>query len=221
MLWNIKINWLKKMKKESKMEKVKVAVIYYSARGTNYQMAQWAEEAAKQGNTEVKLFKVDELIPDFVIEKDPGMKAQRNASKDVPVASSNDLDWADVIIFSVPTRFGNMASQMKNFLDMQGGIWAQGKLTNKVVTAMSSAQNPHGGQEATILSLYTSMMHWGAVIVTPGFTDDSIYKAGGNPYGTSVTVDMEGNMVEDVKDAVMHQAKRAVEVAGWMKKGKN
>lgn len=203
------------------MEKVKVAVIYYSARGTNYQMAQWAEEAAKQGNTEVKLFKVDELIPDFVIEKDPGMKAQRNASKDVPVASSNDLDWADVIIFSVPTRFGNMASQMKNFLDMQGGIWAQGKLTNKVVTAMSSAQNPHGGQEATILSLYTSMMHWGAVIVTPGFTDDSIYKAGGNPYGTSVTVDMEGNMVEDVKDAVMHQAKRAVEVAGWMKKGKN
>lgn len=203
------------------MEKVKVAVIYYSARGTNYQMAQWAEEAAKQGNTEVKLFKVDELIPDFVIEKDPGMKVQRDASKDVPVASSNDLDWADVIIFSVPTRFGNMASQMKNFLDMQGGIWAQGKLTNKVVTAMSSAQNPHGGQEATILSLYTSMMHWGAVIVTPGFTDDSIYKAGGNPYGTSVTVDMEGNMVEDVKDAVMHQAKRAVEVAGWMKKGKN
>ena len=203
------------------MEKVKVAVIYYSARGTNYQMAQWAEEAAKQGNTEVKLFKVDELIPDFVIEKDPGMKVQRDASKDVPVASSNDLDWADVIIFSVPTRFGNMASQMKNFLDMQGGIWAQGKLTNKVVTAMSSAQNPHGGQEATILSLYTSMMHWGAVIVTPGFTDDSIYKAGGNPYGPSVTVDMEGNMVEDVKDAVMHQAKRAVEVAGWMKKGKN
>lgn len=203
------------------MEKVKVAVIYYSARGTNYQMAQWAEEAAKQGNTEVKLLKVNELIPDFVIEKDPGMKAQRDASKDVPVAGSDDLDWADVIIFSVPTRFGNMASQMKNFLDMQGGVWAQGKLTNKVVTAMSSAQNPHGGQEATILSLYTSMMHWGAVIVTPGFTDDSIYKAGGNPYGTSVTVDMEGNMVEDVKDAVMHQAKRAVEVAGWMKKGKN
>lgn len=203
------------------MEKVKVAVVYYSARGTNYQLAKWAEESAAQNGAEVRVLKVNELIPDAVIENDPGMKAQRDKTKDVPVAASEDLDWADVIIFSVPTRFGNMASQMKNFFDMQGGLWAQGKLVNKVVTAMSSAGNAHGGQEATILSLYTSMMHWGAVIVTPGYTDDAIYKAGGNPYGTSVTVDGEGKMVEDVKDAVMHQAKRAVELAGWLKKGKN
>ena len=203
------------------MEKVKVAVVYYSARGTNYQLAKWAEESAAQNGAEVRVLKVNELIPDAVIENDPGMKAQRDKTKDVPVAVSEDIDWADVIIFSVPTRFGNMASQMKNFFDMQGGLWAQGKLVNKVVTAMSSAGNAHGGQEATILSLYTSMMHWGAVIVTPGYTDDAIYKAGGNPYGTSVTVDGEGKMVEDVKDAVMHQAKRAVELAGWLKKGKN
>ena len=201
------------------MENVKVAVIYYSARGTNHQLAQWAKEAAVSCGSEVRLLKVQELIPDAVIEKDAGMKALKDLTKDIPVAKSDDLDWADVIIFSTPTRFGSMASQMKNFIDMQGGVWAQGKLVNKVVTAMTSAQNPHGGQEATTLSLYTTMMHWGAIIVTPGYTDDSISKAGGNPYGTSVSVDGEGKMIEDVKDAVMHQAKRAIEVAQWIKKG--
>ena len=201
------------------MENVKVAVIYYSARGTNHQLAQWAKEAAVSCGSEVRLLKFQELIPDAVIEKDAGMKALKDLTKDIPVAKSDDLDWADVIIFSTPTRFGSMASQMKNFIDMQGGVWAQGKLVNKVVTAMTSAQNPHGGQEATTLSLYTTMMHWGAIIVTPGYTDDSISKAGGNPYGTSVSVDGEGKMIEDVKDAVMHQAKRAIEVAQWIKKG--
>ncbi len=201
------------------MENIRVAVIYYSARGTSYQLARWAEEAAAACGSEVKLLKVNELIPDAVIEKDAGMKALKDLTKDIPVAKSDDLDWADVIIFSTPTRFGSMASQMKNFIDMQGGVWAQGKLVNKVVTAMTSAQNPHGGQEATTLSLYTTMMHWGAIIVTPGYTDDSISKAGGNPYGTSVSVDGEGKMIEDVKDAVMHQAKRAIEVATWIKKG--
>lgn len=201
------------------MENVKVAVIYYSARGTNHQLAQWAKEAAVSCGSEVRLLKVQELIPDAVIEKDAGMKALKDLTKDIPVAKSDDLDWADVIIFSTPTRFGSMASQMKNFIDMQGGVWAQGKLVNKVVTAMTSAQNPHGGQEATTLSLYTTMMHWGAIIVTPGYTDDSISKAGGNPYGTSVSVDGDGKMIEDVKDAVMHQAKRAIEVAQWIKKG--
>lgn len=202
------------------MEKVKLAVIYYSAYGTNYQMSKWAEEGGLEAGAEVRILKVDELIPEAVINNDQGMKANADATKDVPVAGNDDLEWADAIIFSVPTRFGNMASQMKNFIDKQGGLWAQGKLTNKVVSAMSSAQNPHGGQEATILSLYTSMMHWGAIIVPPGFTNQSIFKAGGNPYGTSVTVNQEGKMVEDVKDAVKHQAKRVVEVASWVIKGK-
>lgn len=202
------------------MEKVKLAVIYYSAYGTNYQMSKWAEEGGLEAGAEVRILKVDELIPEAVINNDQGMKANADATKDVPVAGNDDLEWADAIIFSVPTRFGNMASQMKNFIDKQGGLWAQGKLTNKVVSAMSSAQNPHGGQEATILSLYTSMMHWGAIIVPLGFTDQSIFKAGGNPYGTSVTVNQEGKMVEDVKDAVKHQAKRVVEVASWVIKGK-
>ncbi|MBU5428104.1 NAD(P)H:quinone oxidoreductase [Tissierella pigra] len=202
------------------MEKVKLAVIYYSSTGINYKLAKMAEEGALEVGAEVRVLKVQELAPDAAIDSNPAWRANVEATKDVPIATSADLDWADAIIFSMPTRFGNLPSQMKQFLDMQGGMWAQGKLTNKVVSAMASAGNPNGGQEVTVKSLYTSMMHWGAIIVPPGFTDDSIYKAGGNPYGTSVTQGQDGNMVEDVNDAVKHQAKRTVEVASWIKKGK-
>jgi len=202
------------------MEKVKLAVIYYSMTGINYQLASWAAEAGQEAGAEVRLLKVHELAPESAINNNPVWKATVESTKNIQEASSADLDWADAIVFSVPTRFGNLAAQMKQFIDLQGGLWAKGKLMNKVVSGMSSAQNPHGGQEATVKSLYTSMMHWGAIIVSPGYTDPSIFKAGGNPYGTTVTQGPDGKMVEDVKDAVFHQAKRTVEVATWLKKGK-
>jgi len=201
------------------MSNVKLAVVFYSMGGTNYQMAQWAKEGAEAEGAEVRLLKVEELAPDSVVQGNEAWKATADATKDVPVVTSDDLEWADAIIFSTPTRFGNMASQMKQFLDTQGGLWGSGKTVNKVVSAMTSAQNPHGGQEATLLSLYTSMMHWGAIIATPGYSDQTVFEAGGNPYGTSVTVDQDGNMVEDVEGAVKHQAKRTVTVAEWVKKG--
>lgn len=195
------------------MRNVKVAVVYYSMGGTNYQMAKWAKEGAEAAGADVRLVKVQELAPDSAIEGNAGWKAHVEETKDVPIASVDDLDWADAIIFSTPTRFGVMASQMKQFLDLTGGLWAQGKTINKVVSAMSSAQNPHGGQEATILSLYTMMYHWGAIVAAPGYTDPVIFGAGGNPYGTSVSVNQNGEMIEDVEPAVKHQAKRTVEIA--------
>jgi NAD(P)H dehydrogenase (quinone) len=207
-------------KEIEKMANVKLAVIFYSMSGTNFQLAKWAEEGAKEMGAEVKVLKVEELAPESVIQGNEAWKATVEKTKDVPVATSDDIEWADAIIFSVPTRFGNMPSQMKQFLDIQGGLWANGKTVNKVVSAMTSAQNPHGGQEATLLSLYTSMMHWGAIIVPPGYTDPVIFGAGGNPYGTSVTVDQNGKMIEDVEASVKHQAKRTVTVAEWVKKGK-
>ena len=202
------------------MNNLKLAVVYYSMGGTNYQMAKWAAEAAQEMGAEVRIVKVRELAPKEVIEKNAGWKAFVELTQDVPEASAADLEWADAIIFSTPTRFGNMASQMKQFLDTMGGLWAQGKTINKVVSAMSSAQNPHGGQEATILSLYTSMYHWGAIVVAPGYTDGSIFAAGGNPYGTSVSVDQNGKMIEDVEAAVKHQAKRTLSVAQMIKNNK-
>lgn len=199
------------------MNNVKLAVIYYSSTGTNYQLAKWAEEGAKEIGAEVRVLKVPELAPQAAINSNPAWKAHAEATKNVPTATVDDLDWADAIIFSIPTRFGNMPAQMRQFLDTTGGLWFQGKLVNKVVSAMSSAQNPHGGQEATILSLYTNMYHWGAIVAAPGYTDPVIYGAGGNPYGTSVSVDQNGKMIEDVQAAVKHQAKRTVTIAGWVK----
>ncbi|MBO8177671.1 MAG: NAD(P)H:quinone oxidoreductase [Bacillus sp. (in: Bacteria)] len=201
------------------MTNVNLAIIYYSSTGTNYQLAKWAEEGAKEVGAEVKVLKVEELAPESAIASNPAWKAHYEATKDVPTATLEDLEWADAIIFSVPTRFGNVPSQLKQFLDTTGGLWAQGKLANKVVSAMASAANAHGGQEQTILALYTTMMHWGAIIAAPGYTDGSAFAAGGNPYGTSVTVDQEGNMIEDVEAAVKHQAKRTVEIAQWVKNG--
>lgn len=199
------------------MANVKLAVIYYSSTGVNYQMASWAKEAGESSGAEVRLVKVPELAPKEAIESNPGWKANAEATKDVPEATSETIEWADAIIFSTPTRFGNVASQMKQFIDTQGGLWASGKTVNKVVSAMSSASNPHGGQEATILALYTSLMHWGAIIVPTGYTDDSISAAGGNPYGTSATQGEDGKIAGDVENAVKHQARRTIEVAQRLK----
>ena len=172
----------------------------------------------KEVGAEVKVLKVPEIAPKEVIEGNPAWKAHVEATSHVPEVKLDDLEWADAIIFSVPTRFGNMPGQMKQFLDTTGGLWFNGKLMNKAVSAMTSAQNAHGGQEATILSLYTTFYHWGALVVAPGYTDAVLYGAGGNPYGTSVTVGQDGKMIEDVQGAVKHQAKRTATVAEWIKK---
>ncbi|MGR9050951.1 NAD(P)H:quinone oxidoreductase [Halobacillus faecis] len=196
------------------MANVKLAIIYYSSTGTNYKMAQWAEDAAKQEGADVKLVRVPELAPMEAIEQNPAWKEHYLATKDVvPEAKIDDLDWADAVIFSVPTRFGNVPGQVKQFMDQAGGLWFQGKLVNKVVSAMTSAQNVHGGQEATLLNFYTTMFHWGAIIAAPGYTDDAVFASGGNPYGTSVSVDGEGNMKEEVEGGVRHQVKRTLDVA--------
>lgn len=201
------------------MENIKLTIVYYSMTGTNFQLASWAKECAEEIGAKVRMVKVKELAPQESIQSNPAWKAQVEREKDIKEATSEDLLWADAIIFSSPTRFGNVSSQIKQFIDLQGGIWAEGKLVNKVVSAMSSAQNPHGGQEQTIQAIYTTMMHWGAIIVPPGYTDDSVYVAGGNPYGTSVTAGRDG-MVEDVEGSVKNQVKRTLEIAKLLKLGK-
>src|SRR5690606_9368881 len=140
------------------MKNVKLAVIFYSSTGTNYQLAQWAAEAGKEsGAKEVKLLKIKETAPQEAINENKDWKENIEAMKDVDTASLDDLEWADAIIFSVPTRYGNLPSQFASFIDTTGGLWSQGKLANKVVSGMTSAQNIHGGQETTLMSLYKTM----------------------------------------------------------------
>lgn len=191
-----------------------VAIIYYSSTGTNYKMARWAAEGAKEaGASDVRVLKLPETAPEGAIDSNPAWRAHVDATKEIPTVTLEDLEWADAIIWSVPTRFGNVPSQFQNFIDTTGGLWFQGKLANKVVSAMASAGNANGGQEVTVHSIYTTMYHWGAIVTAPGFVDQSAYAAGGNPYGTSATVSQEGEIVEQVEEAVKAQARRTTEVA--------
>lgn len=190
---------------------VKLAVLFYSTYGTNYTMATIAAEAARAAGAEVRLLRIAETAPEAVVNSQDAWKAQAEKQAHLPVATPADMEWANAYLFSTPTRFGQPASQVRAFIDLLGGVWFHGKLAGKPATAMSSAQNTHGGQEATILGLYTTFAHWGSIIVPPGFTDPVLYKVGGNPYGYSHTQGAE--FTEDVKAAIGHQAKRLVEVA--------
>jgi len=190
---------------------VKLAVVYYSTYGTNHRMAEIAAEAARAAGAEVRLLKAAETAPAQVVAGQDAWMAQAERTAHVPAATAADMEWANAYLISAPTRFGVMASQMRAFIDTLGGVWAKGGLANKAVSAMSSAQNAHGGQETTILSFYATVMHWGGIVVAPGFTDQSIFKVGGNPYGYSHTQGQDFS--DDVKAAIGHQARRLVEVA--------
>ncbi|GMA17174.1 NAD(P)H:quinone oxidoreductase [Deinococcus metallilatus] len=195
---------------------VKLAIVYYSTYGTNYQMAQAAAGAAREAGAEVRVLKVRETAPQAVIDTQDAWKAQQERMADVPEATPADLEWADAYLFSSPTRFGGAASQMRAFIDTLGGLWATGKLANKTFSAMTSAQNPHGGQETTLLTLYITAMHWGSIIVTPGYTDPAIFAAGGNPYGASVTANGEP-LSEADRANIRYQTQRLVEITRKLK----
>lgn len=164
-------------------DNAKIAVIYYSSTGHAYQLAKAYEEGAKAAGAEVRVRRVGELAPQAAIDSNPAWKAHSEATKNVPVASLDDLEWANGYVFGSPTRYGSVASQMKQFIDGASSLWMQGKLANKAVTAFAGAMNPQGGQINTIQNIYNVMQHWGAIIVPPGYTDPSIYAAGGSPYG--------------------------------------
>ena len=196
------------------MSKPKIAVVFYSTYGTNHKVALEAARAAEAAGADVRLRRFPETAPKSVVESQEAWKAAAAAQADVPEVTADDMDWADGYFFSGPTRFGVIASQVRAFIDTLGGLWAKGALANKTFTATSSAQNAHGGQEATILSLYTSVMHWGAIIVAPGYTNPVLFEAGGNPYGYSAT---NGAFGEKDQAAVAHQATRLVEMTAKLR----
>src|SRR4029453_4060306 len=111
----------------------------------------------------------------------------RSEVEDEPVATLEDLEWADGVAFGTPTRFGNVAAQLKQFMDQAGKLWQEGKLADKVATAFTASMTAHGGQESTILALNNSFYHWGMLILPLGYTVSEVFNAGGNPYGTSFT----------------------------------
>ena len=166
-------------------------MIYYSATGKVYKLTQAVEDGAKEAGAEVRFRKVHELAPEEVIKSNQGRSDHALMTEDVLEAQLEDLEWADAYIFGTPARFGNVSAQLKQFIDTTGGLWFEGKLADKVISGFTSAQNAHGGQESTLLSMYNVFAHWGAILVTPGYTDPVLFESGGNPYGASSTEEPE------------------------------
>jgi NAD(P)H dehydrogenase (quinone) len=185
----------------------RIAVIYYSSTGNTHRMAEAVAEGARQAGAEVRLLKVEEVAPESAINQNPAWRSFHEQTKDEPIAKLSDLEWADGIIMGSPTRFGTVAAQLKQFIDTTGGLWFQGKLANKVVAGFVTASNDHGGQEATVLTLYTNLYHWGAIVVPPGFTDQAVFEAGGNPYGASA-LGTDAGPTEKELAAARHLGKR-------------
>jgi NAD(P)H dehydrogenase (quinone) len=191
---------------------VKVAVIYYSATGTTYELARAVAAGAESAGAEVRFRKVKELAPEEAIASNEGWSAHRKATQDVPEASHDDLEWADAIIFGTPTRFGLPAAQIKQFIDTTGPLWAQGKLANKIGSSFTTIGTTHGGHETTLTALNNTFYHWGAIIVSPGYTDPIQFQAG-NPYGASFTSSNgQTKPDETVLAAARFQGKRVAEL---------
>jgi NAD(P)H dehydrogenase (quinone) len=193
---------------------VRVAVIYYSATGNVQGMAQAVAQGAEGEGADVRLRHVAELSEEQLISVQQYWGRHRSDVPDEPVAQVEDLEWADGIAFGTPTRFGNVAAQLKLFLDLAGELWQQGKLIDKVATAFTSSQTVHGGQESTILALNNTLYHWGAIVVPLGYTAHEAFNGGGNPYGASFTSDhIVGGPDEQARLVARAQGARLARVA--------
>lgn len=193
---------------------MKVAVIYYSSTGTNHAIAQAVAAGAEEAGAEVRLRRVAELAPDAAIDSNPVWRQHVDeVAPSIEVATNADLEWADAYAFGTPTRFGLPAAQLKQFLDAASKPWSEGVMAGKAVTSWTSAMNAHGGIESTILALNNVFYHWGSVIVPPGYTDDLLYAAGGNPYGTGHATGTDGTPPTDaVLAAARYQGRRLAEI---------
>ena len=192
----------------------KVLVLYYSSYGHIETMAQAVAEGARSAGAEVAIKRVPELVPEAVA-KASHFKVDQAA----PIATVEELADYDAIILGVPTRFGNMAAQMKNFLDQTGGLWFAGKLVGKVGSVFTSTATQHGGQESTILSTHTVLLHQGMVIVGLPYAWQGQMRldeiTGGSPYGASTIAGSDGSRQPSANelDGARYQGKHVAQIA--------
>jgi NAD(P)H dehydrogenase (quinone) len=193
----------------------RIAVVYYSATGNVHRLAHALADGARDDGAEVRLRQVEEIFPEQLISQNQYWGRHRSEVEDEPVASLADLEWADGIALGTPTRFGNVAAQLKFFLDLAGELWERGALVDKVATSFTSAMTEHGGQESTILALNNTLYHWGAIVLPLGYTVHEVFNGGGNPYGTSYTSDHRAGGPDEATLMVARaQGARLARVAG-------
>jgi NAD(P)H dehydrogenase (quinone) len=175
----------------------KIQIVFYSMYGHVHKLAEAVAEGAREvSGTEVTIYQVQELVPDKVLEES-GAKAAREAFADIPVAKPETLADADAIIFGTPTRFGNMCAQMRNFLDQTGSLWAKGALIGKVGSVFASTGTQHGGQETTITSFHSTLLHHGMIVVGTPYSEQRLMNmdeiTGGTPYGATTLAGADGS----------------------------
>lgn len=205
---------------------MKVQVIFYSMYGHIHRMAEAVAEGARSvSGAEVGVFRVPELVPDEALEKS-GAKAAQQAFAQVPIAKVEQLPEADAIIFGTPTRFGNMCAQMRNFLDQTGGLWLKGSLIGKVGSVFTSTATQHGGQESTVLSTHTTLLHQGMILVGLPYSEkrqmqmDQIL--GGSPYGAATIAGGDGSRMPSELELEMakFQGRHVAEIATALVRGR-
>jgi NAD(P)H dehydrogenase (quinone) len=204
---------------------VRVQVVFYSMYGHVYRLAEAVAAGAREvEGAEVVLYQVPELVPAEVLEKS-GAAAARAAFAHVPVAAPNQLAEADVIFFGTPTRFGNMCAQMRNFLDQTGGLWLQGGLVGKVGSVFASTATQHGGQETTITSFHSTLLHHGMVIVGVPYAEPRLGNmeeiTGGTPYGATTLAGGDGSRQpsENELGIARYQGRHVTQIARALLRG--
>lgn len=204
----------------------RIQVVFYSMYGHIHTMAEAVARGARSvEDTEVRLLQVPELVPDEVLESSGASKA-RDAFADVPVAKPSDLAEADGILFGTPTRYGNMAAQMRNFLDQTGGMWAKGEFVGKVGGAFTSTASQHGGQETTLTSFHTTLFHLGMIVVGVPYAEQRLTSldevSGGTPYGASTIASGDGSRqpTENELAIAEYQGRHLAEVTRHLKLGR-
>jgi len=198
---------------------MKVLVLFYSTYGHIYRLAQAIAEGAHEvAGVDVVIKRVPEILPPDMLAALGAAEAQKTFAS-VPIAAVDDLADAGAIIFGTPTRFGNMAGQMRQFLDATGGLWAQGKLVGKVGSVFTSSATQHGGQESTILSFHTTLLHHGMVIVGLPYSFQGQARidevTGGSPYGASTIAGGKGERTvsENEIAAARFQGRHVAQIA--------
>lgn len=192
----------------------KVLVLYYSSYGHIEAMAKAVAEGAREAGATVDVKRVPELVPQDVAEK-----SHYKTDQEAPVATVEELENYDAIIIGTPTRFGRLASQMANFLDQAGGLWARGALNGKVGAVFTSTASQHGGQEMTLFSVIPTLMHFGMVVVGLPYSFQGQTRmdeiVGGSPYGATTLANGDGsrNPSETELEGAHYQGRHVAQIA--------
>lgn len=193
----------------------KVLIAFYSRTGTIERLAKAVAEGAESEGAELRLRRAREVVPPAIMNAVPGWKEGAEAMNERYLAPTpEDAVWADAVIFGTPTRFGNVCSELKAYIDGLGGLWAKGALNGKAGSVFAGSSQVHGGNETTVVSLWNVLAHLGFIIVPPGYADPVMFEGAGSPYGASV---VSGNPPSGPSETELKvarfQGKRVTQVA--------